>query len=265
MACHNLNEDEKELCIIDLVKKTGFKEGCDELSSKAKERCLLADKKEINNKENKEDDGNNRDEEENTFNIGFDCPIPAGAKHEVGSYKDVWKNDKGQIVGPYLRYYDYKREIIASASCYNNENQGHGVSRAWDKDGTLNMNCLYENGIKIKCEDIKKEPEKEILFEAVDPKVCAEREKNCKGTNPMYGHATTEISTVGCQCINNKLIDCTDNQCSEITSEKRALICSFLEYRCADPRTDQSVINYYGVKCNCAGGVIVSCSEDICG
>ncbi|MCK5416559.1 hypothetical protein KAI92_03980 [Candidatus Parcubacteria bacterium] len=258
LTCNNLPENEKALCIIELIREIEYKECCNEFPMDI-EKCSTKNKKETDNKEHEEKETDNKDSAVEKF----DCPIPAGAIHEVTSYKDIWKDSDGKTVGLYLRYYDYKRKIIASALCYNAEGKGHGISKSWNKDGTLKKDCLYENGVKISCEEIK-EAVDNTPFVPIGSKACAEREKNCKGMNPLDSYASTEIPTVSCRCINNKIITCNDKQCSEMTEEKKKLICLSFRDRCSNPILDQGVMWEYGFKCECIGNVIVSCTDGMC-
>ena len=277
------DKEKKDECIYNATIKSNSMYGCKDIANKITQNGCFAELTQeitycegINDKDTKKyccdkivDDGAKKEcfeggkkKEEDTFSVGFDCPIPAGAIHKVISYHDKWVDNNGRSVGLDQFFYDYKRERIRTAICYNAEGEAIGISKQWRNNGTLKRICTYENGTQS-CEDIP-EPVDDTPFVPIGNKACAEREKNCNGTNPLSAFANTEISAVSCKCINNKIITCTDDQCSEMTAEKKELICLSLRDRCLNPMIDQAVMWEYGFKCDCIGNVIVSCTDGMC-
>lgn len=66
----------------------------------------------------------------------FDCPIPTGARHIVGSYHDSWEISVNKV-GPYQTWYNTEKTKKHLFICYNAEGKRHGVDRVWYEDGTL--------------------------------------------------------------------------------------------------------------------------------
>lgn len=177
-ACHKIvDEDKRDLCIIEQVVWAEYAGGCEIISSTLhRQRCFA----QINQDDKacfelmkygdilSEDDyisccnlleeeayrsrcieyvSDEEDSEEGAFMGEFDCPIPAGAKHRVSSKEDWWSMDDNfyTSVGLTQTWFDKEKSKRMFVICYNAKGERHGVNKRWNKDGMLEYDYNYKN------------------------------------------------------------------------------------------------------------------------